>query len=388
MSGIPLNLMCDRDRRAIRLQLSRILNSGLFASSRRRQRFLEFVVGETLAGRGERLKGYTIGLEVFDRSTTFDPVLDPIVRVEAARLREKLRDYYASQGRYDSIRIDLPKGTYEPRITLRKVDEPIAEPAAPGSRQAVDLFGTRDIDSHSELLRGLKEFWHYTRAACALSQRHFAHAAELDPDHSAAHVWLARTHVWEACMNWTSSASVSIERAHTHARRAIALDEASPLAHSVLGKVSLYLRDGETAVAEARRACAIDPHSADAKMFLAFILACTGRGQSALGVMNAAMVQQPYPTSYYLETLGLCHFALGDYERAIAAFLEGIDLNPSYMPCHYELAIVNGVLGRVWHARSEAAIVKADCPTVSTDFMIDPRLADTYMRGKSAAGLD
>ena len=77
--------------------------------SPRRQRFLQYIVNETLAGRPERLKGYSIGVEVFGRPEAFDPVADPIVRIEAARLREKLRDYYSAIGKQDPIRIDLPR---------------------------------------------------------------------------------------------------------------------------------------------------------------------------------------------------------------------------------------------------------------------------------------
>jgi len=109
----------ESDQQAIRQQLDRILRSGAFLHSRRRQRFLEFLVNETLAGRGERLKGYNIALEVFDRPETFDPVVDPLVRTEAARLREKLREYYDTEGQSDPIRIDLPKGMYTPQIKFR-----------------------------------------------------------------------------------------------------------------------------------------------------------------------------------------------------------------------------------------------------------------------------
>jgi TolB-like protein len=73
-----------------------------------------------LAGRPERLKGYSIGVEVFGRPETFDPVVDPIVRIEAARLSEKLRDYYNAIGTQDPIRIDLPKGAYTPQIKFRR----------------------------------------------------------------------------------------------------------------------------------------------------------------------------------------------------------------------------------------------------------------------------
>ena len=117
---IPLNCWSESDQKAIREQLDRILSSGPFLQSRRRQRFLEYLVNETLAGRSERLKGYTIALEVFSRPETFDPVADPLVRIEAARLREKLNQYYEGAGRDDPIRIELPKGSYTPHIEFRQ----------------------------------------------------------------------------------------------------------------------------------------------------------------------------------------------------------------------------------------------------------------------------
>jgi TolB-like protein/Flp pilus assembly protein TadD len=119
MAAIPLECWSQSDQKAVREQLDRILNSGPFVQSRRRQRFLEYIVNETLAGRGERLKGYNIALEVFDRPESFDPAIDPLVRIEAARLRDKLREYYESEGQNDPIRIILPKGAYAPHIEIR-----------------------------------------------------------------------------------------------------------------------------------------------------------------------------------------------------------------------------------------------------------------------------
>ena len=92
MTEIRRKHWSEADQEAIRHQLDRILNSGLFHRSQRRQRFLEYLVNETLAGRSDRLKGYNVALAVFDRPETFDPILDPVVRIEAARLREKLRE--------------------------------------------------------------------------------------------------------------------------------------------------------------------------------------------------------------------------------------------------------------------------------------------------------
>jgi hypothetical protein len=114
----------ESDQEAIRHQLHRILNSGPFHQSQRRQRFLEYLVNETLAGRSDRLKGYNVALAVFDRPETFDPILDPVVRIEAGRLREKLREYYDTDGQGDPVRIDLPKGSYTPHIAFRTEGAP------------------------------------------------------------------------------------------------------------------------------------------------------------------------------------------------------------------------------------------------------------------------
>src|SRR5579872_6448121 len=98
----------------IRSQLERILRSRAFIQSHRIRRFLQFIVEESLLGQPHRLKEYLIGLEVFDRREAFDPRVDSIVRVEARRLRNKLDEYYRTEGRDDHVRILLRKGSYMP----------------------------------------------------------------------------------------------------------------------------------------------------------------------------------------------------------------------------------------------------------------------------------
>jgi TolB-like protein/Tfp pilus assembly protein PilF len=99
---------------AIREHLSTLLSSAAFAQVDRLKRFLRYVVEETVAGRSEGLKEYSIGVEVFDREASFDPRTDPIVRVQARRLRARLTRYYQEEGRHEQIRIELPKGSYAP----------------------------------------------------------------------------------------------------------------------------------------------------------------------------------------------------------------------------------------------------------------------------------
>jgi TolB-like protein len=139
---ISLNCWSESDQKAIREQLVRILKSGPFHQSPRRQRFLEYIVNETLAGRGERLKGYNVALEVFDRPNTFDSNVDPIVRMEAARLRDRLREYYEADGQNDPIRIDLPKGTYMPQIEFRHEGTPRRRIARRKARPTQEVSST------------------------------------------------------------------------------------------------------------------------------------------------------------------------------------------------------------------------------------------------------
>ena len=103
----------------VRAELERVLASEAFIHATRLGRFLRFVVERTLAGHGERLKEYVIGVEVFDRDAQYDPRLDSIVRVEAGRLRAKLEDYYAGAGSGAELVITMQRGAYVPAFEPR-----------------------------------------------------------------------------------------------------------------------------------------------------------------------------------------------------------------------------------------------------------------------------
>ncbi len=102
---------------AVEAALQRLLRSKTLADTERLRRFLEFVVVETLEGRGDQLKEMTVALHVLARTTDFDPRTDATVRVDARRLRTKLAQYYADEGKHDDVTIDLPKGAYVPTFT-------------------------------------------------------------------------------------------------------------------------------------------------------------------------------------------------------------------------------------------------------------------------------
>src|SRR3984957_14142203 len=99
---------------AIREQLARLLESSIFVHSLRLSRFLRFTVDTTLAGQAETLKEYLIGTDVYGRKPPYHPSVDSIVRSEARRLRNKLKEYYESVGRNDSVFIYYRPGSYVP----------------------------------------------------------------------------------------------------------------------------------------------------------------------------------------------------------------------------------------------------------------------------------
>lgn len=113
----------------VRRQVQRILASKDFISSPRNRRFLQHVVERSLEG--VTVRGYEIGTLVFGRPKTFNATSDPIVRIEAGKLRRDLETYYLKSGRQDPIRISLPKGGY--RAVFTRNETPVGEAtASPG----------------------------------------------------------------------------------------------------------------------------------------------------------------------------------------------------------------------------------------------------------------
>ncbi|TCU40096.1 hypothetical protein [Rhizobium azibense] len=110
-------------------QVDRILSSDEFHSPNRGRSFLKFIVSETLAGRSEFLKAFTIANEVFGREVSFDAQNDPVVRIEAGRIRRALERYYLVAGQADDILITVPKGGYVPHFEYAHDSRGAASPA-------------------------------------------------------------------------------------------------------------------------------------------------------------------------------------------------------------------------------------------------------------------
>lgn len=151
---------------SVRAALVSALESPEFRSAPQLRSFLDFIVCAALEQNQEKIKGYTIAVEALGRSEDFNPVTDPIVRVEAARLRRRLAKYYAGTGASERVRIVIPKGSYAPEfeaIPHTVIDEDSPSPSdevvtMPASQEngdaraasempvAADAAGTGHID--------------------------------------------------------------------------------------------------------------------------------------------------------------------------------------------------------------------------------------------------
>jgi Tol biopolymer transport system component len=158
----------------VRTELERILSSATFSEAERSRKFLRFVVEGALANRSDDIKESVIGVEAFGRPATFDPRSDPIVRVEAGRLRGRLLAYYHAEGAHDTVSIELPKGTYVPVFKARPAPGP-GRPSESPQRRAL----WAGVLIAAVLLLGSLWHWNWTQTAPA---RQFIELAAPAPD--------------------------------------------------------------------------------------------------------------------------------------------------------------------------------------------------------------
>ena len=471
----------EAEQEKIRASMANMLASSLFSGSPRQQRFLDYLVNNTLNGDAAHLKGYTIAIDVFDRKDDFDPSLDAIVRVEATRLRNKLREYNHDLGRSDDFVIELPKGGYSVLITQRvqtqalesqqssstppadtrpslailpftnigdvneqsyfsdgitdtliselsrlsgmliisrhssfayrnstKSDKEIGDELGVmhllrgcvqknGERMRVsvqlvttnnnvplwseryeyelkDIFamqdelarsiagalqiklasaeaerfgheGTKSIEAHDALLRGMEQHWQYTAKTTTTAQKFFHQAIELDENYAAAHAWLARSFIYEWIMRFTHDTKTAFANAFAHATRAIEIDPLMPHGHAVLGWVYYWRKEVEPALASVKKAVAMDPNNAEAYLFLAQILASGGQGQQGLFYIETALRLNPRSSPWCHWVIGQCYWVLERYDKALEAWQYSEKMSPTFLPTQVYLCLLYVLLG-------------------------------------------
>ena len=366
---------------SVREQLERILASPQLEASPSLCRFLRFVVEETLAGRGATLKEYSLGAEVFDRGTEFDPRMDPIVRVQARNLRARLAQYYAGPGVNDPIFIDLPKRTYvptfqvlrtaqTPEVTAELVAPPPASAPAPASKPvraekpawpvvsaviALALAGGMllwqvhgvktsakaphqpDPQAQDLYIRGRYLVDRQTEPALREGVRCFEQAVARDPQFGAAYAGLADAYNVLAQYGYVPP-SEGMEKARRAAEKALDIDPALAEGHVSLAAVlEAYDWNWQGAEREYRRSIELNPALASAHLWFGMFLRDQGRLTEALPELRRAAQLEPYSV---LTSVNLAHglFMEGNYPMALEAARHAVEMAPEMVSAQVLLA--------------------------------------------------
>ena len=308
-------------------ELERVLGSKAFAQSRRQQQLLSYLVKSAASSPRAVLKETVVALEVFGRALDrFDPRTDNIVRVEARRLRQRLARYYAEEGRHAGLRIDLPVGSYVP--ALRRHQAPQAHTATRAAR---------DLAERGEHFLRLGD-----EASIRKALERFDAALREAPGYAAAHKGAARARMALVCawhepsVPWIDEAQGALERAlaldpgdaeavvtmgvlhHRHRHdwptaqawlnRAVDMAPQSPLVRGGRGFYLTVAGLSDAAEADLRQARQLDPHYANARLFMAKLRVAQRRWDDAEKELDALLDIAPQHFSALMTRADICRF--------------------------------------------------------------------------------
>jgi tetratricopeptide (TPR) repeat protein len=352
-------------------------------------RFLRYIVEETLAGRTAGLRELALGQNVFDRGDTFNPRVDPIVRVQARNLRSRLAQYYAGPGVDDPITIELPKGTYIPVLMARTpgiegsspAPPPETPPPEPGPQPSTSKLSSRatlglvlplvvlaagalwllrphppaqagahhrpDPAAQNLYIRGRYLMDRMTEPALREAADCLTRAAARDPLFAAAQAGVADAYNLLAQYGYIPP-SEGMERARRAARQAIAIDPGLAEGHVSLGGIiEAYDWDWKAAEREYRRALSLNPALAGAHLWYGAFLRDQGRLREALPELRRAAEIEPFSA---LISVNLAHALIleGDYETAAEQARRAAEISP-------DLTSASVILSNAYRAASKVA---------------------------------
>jgi len=314
-------------------------------------------------------KGKAVKVEEVGRELGVRYVLEGSVRKAGNRVRITAQLVDATTGhhlwaeRYDRELIDifaLQDEIVQRIVTTLKLQLTLWE------KGVLVRKSTDNLEAYDYYLRGSEYYWRLTKEGNTQARQMLERAIELDPKYAAAYTALSYTHMIDWAWQWSLDPQ-TLERAFELAQKAVALDDALPMAHSILGWVQCWKKQHDQAVAEVERAIALDPNDADAYARLAHILKIVGRSEEAIEAMKKAMRLNPHHPPFYLFELGFAYYLTGRNEEAIAALKKSLTSDPNFLPAHIGLTGIYSELGREKEARAEAAEVLRISPNFSLE---------------------
>ncbi len=216
--------------------------------------------------------------------------------------------------------------------------------------------GTKNLEAYLKLMQSYEKRQLFTRENQARARQLAEEAIALDPSYAMAYCHLVHAIVNEVMMGVYKNPEEMLARAMEMAQKAVAIDESLASAHIALGLMSImYKKDYDEGIAEAERAVALEPNSADVVAQLAIFLHFAGRPEEAIPIFKKAMRLSPIPQPRWLFNMAGCYRMMGQYQEAISICKQILLKQPDQLYPHVQLAASYMAIGKEAEARAEAA---------------------------------
>jgi adenylate cyclase len=322
-------------------------------------------------------------------------VLEGRVRKAADRVRSSAQlidpttGYHLWAERYDRDLTDI--FALQDEIT-EKIVAALEVKLTGAEQEQVARRYTENLEAYDCFLRGRAYQERGSKGSIAQAREMFERAIELDPTFAGAYAILSYSYFRDWFSQWSEDPQ-ALERAFEAAKKAVALDDSLPLAHTYLAWAYLWKKQHEKAIAEGERAIGLDPNFAEGYARLGQILSLAGRPEEGLGLVKKAMRLDPHYPPTYLNNLGRAYYAMGQYEEAIAALKGSLTRDPDFLSPHLVLAVIFSELGRKEEAQAEVAEILRISPRASLEDqrermpVKDQAILGRYLEGLRKAGL-
>jgi len=300
-------------------------------------------------------KGKTVKVEEVGQELGVKYVLEGSVRKAENRVRitaqlvDTTTGGYLWAERYDRDLKDI--FALQDEVT-QKIVSALVVKLTEDERERLVRKGTDSLEAYDHTLRGMDYFFRFTKEANDKARQMFEKAIDMDRKYALAHTWLGWTYWVDYSFGWSLDLQL-LDRAFESAQRAISLDDSVSEAHALLGKVYLWKRQHDLAIAELEKTLNLNPNYADGLAGLGEALYFAGRPEEAVGLIKKAMRLNPKYPIWYLLNLGHAYFLTGKYEEAIRTLKRVVTRNPNFWPAYIYLAASYVELGQEEKARIE-----------------------------------
>ena len=253
--------------------------------------------------------------------------------------------------------------------------------------------GTENLEAYLKLLQLREPFYTLTKEGNAQSRHLSEEAIAIDPEYSAAYVYLGATHWLDISLGSSKSPKESLKKAFNYIRKAIALDDSLPEAYTQLGWLYFLTKQYDKGIAECERAITLAPNSAHAHIWMGLVLTFAGRYEEAVRYSERALRLDPLPPQWYFRTMGLAYAWVGRYEEAISFLKKSLKLSPNDFITHTYLTVIYSWAGHIDEANKQASEVLKIDPNYSIERFRKRSLYknkednERYIEGLRKAGL-